>query len=146
VTNQEIDRLVDIYLTHLTDSARDCGWRGDSMAARMIEFMGCPPAPTGNDKSNEGMINAIRGLREQHPDFPMIERLVKEGLSDQNHSHQVLALLSKLHYRGIHGEEGNEANPLRAYDDEDRGKKIGQDLAEFRFNVKAGYRFFRRRL
>lgn len=144
LTNQQVDDLVDMYLSTITDPCFDGAWRGDSPCSRIGEGSG----PI-NAKSNESMINAIRGLRDVPAEFQAVKRLVQKALfgSDkETHSHQVCAVLAKHYYRGRYTKQVNGHEMEFNYNDEERARRIGQNLAQYRFNLKAGYRYFRRRM
>jgi hypothetical protein len=89
------------------------------MLARLIAFHGEIPEPTRNDQSNLSMINAITMLRETHSEFDNISKAVKKMLGDPEHSHKIIALLSRSYYRGLNSETG------ACYTDVDRIKRIG---------------------
>lgn len=128
---QEIDRLINVFLNGLTSIQKDAGWEGDSLLSRVIEFAGCPPMPSGMDRSNEAMINAIRFLHSSNPDFPRIQSAVNAGL--KFNYEKTLALLAKHYYQGLSDFQD------RAYTDELRGLKIGQSHQAFRHNVNRAY-------
>lgn len=141
LTNRQVDDLVESYLSHITDPRNDGAWRGDSPCSRIGEGSG----PI-NALSNESMINAISRLTDAPKGFSQVARLIHRavhGGDREKHSHQVLALLAKFYYRGLFFDAKSIQRP---YDDEERGRRIGQTLAQYRFNVKAGYRYFRRRM
>ncbi|MDP1931925.1 MAG: hypothetical protein Q8L60_10755 [Gammaproteobacteria bacterium] len=96
-----IDRLVNIWLSGLQSSSNDAGWQGMSLAARLIEYLGEPPGPTGNDQSNLTMINAIRMLRDQHPEYPMIAAAMSMLLRLRDTRDLATALAAKHLWRGL---------------------------------------------
>lgn len=135
---ENIDRLVNIWLTAIQSASNDAGWQGMSLAARLIEYMGEPPGPTGNDQSNLTMINAIRLLREPHGELPKIAAVLK--IMQFEVPDQSLALLAKNYYLGL--------NPStdKAYTDIDRAELVGQDYREFRYNLEKSYFSMRKEL
>lgn len=94
------DHLIDVYLEGLTSISNDAGWEGDSMMARLIQFHGEIPPPTGNDRSNEPMIRAIEKLRTKHALFDAIKREVGAMLGTYDESDKILALLADRYYQG----------------------------------------------
>lgn len=96
-----IDRLVNIWLSGLQSSSNDAGWQGMSLAARLIEYMGEPPGPTGNDQSNLTMINAIRLLRVQHSEFPSIAAAMSMLLMIRDTRDCALAISARHYYQGL---------------------------------------------
>src|SRR5690606_40981546 len=90
-----IDRLVWIWLSGLQSITADAGWEGMSLAARLIEFKGQPPGPTGNDQSNMAMINAIRLLRRRHAEYPFIATAMSLLLNCQDTQPMALAIAAK---------------------------------------------------
>lgn len=127
----EIDRLVGIWIDALTSASNDAGWEGMSLAARLIEFQGEPPPPTGNDQSNITMINAIRLLRAQGPDYPTIASAVINMRREK--PDQMMSLMAKNYYRGLNPESG------KAYSDADRAEYMDMTLEEFRYCLKKAY-------
>ena len=131
-TKQEIDRLINVFLNGLTSIQKDAGWEGDSLLSRVIEFAGCPPMPSGMDRSNEAMINAIRFLHRSNPDFPRIQAAMKTAL--KFHEKNAVAILAKHFYRGL------SDKTERVYKDEERASIVGQDLRSFRHNCSEAYK------
>ena len=135
--SQRVDKLINDFIDLCLDPSNDAGWRGDSMIARFIEFKGVPPGASGNDKSNEAMINHIRGLK----DAPKHQRIAKEFVFELYKSPKpysrlaVLSLLAKNAIRGlIQTEEGD-----RPVTDEDRARAVGVGVAEYRKLLAVGY-------
>lgn len=96
----EIDRLVNIWLSGLQSSSNDAGWQGMSLAARLIEYLGEPPGPTGNDQSNLTMINAIKLLRDRHAEFPSIAAAMSMLLRCKNTRDSAIAIAARHFYQG----------------------------------------------
>lgn len=127
----EIDRLVSIYLTGITSVSNDAGWEGMSLLDRLITFKGQPPPPTGNDQSNMSMIMAVRLLREQHAEFPLIAAAMK--MVQRQTWDQALAICAKNFYVGL-----SPANQ-KPFTDEMRAHAIGMDIAVFRYTLGKSY-------
>ena len=145
MNHDQIDHLINIYLDSITSISNDCGWRGEGIMAKAIDFGRAPPRSTGNVISNMSMVNAIQGLKSEHPEFPRICAIVQLLLHDSERSHQIIALLAHHYYRGlVRPKFGDDEAPDRAYDDGSRAKQIGQELSEYRFNVKAGRRWVKK--
>jgi hypothetical protein len=127
----EIDRLVNIFLTALTSLSNDAGWTGDSLLSRVIEFAGCPPRGTGMDLSNAAMINHIRHLHKTHPEFARIQRAIRCAL--KFNAEKTHALLAKHYYQGLTSLDGP------AFTDERRAAMVGQTYQAYRNNVVRAY-------
>lgn len=127
----EIDRLVSIYLNGISSASNDAGWEGMSLLDRLITFKGQPPPPTGNDQSNLSMILAIRLLREQHAEYPLIAAAMK--IMQRREWDQALALCAKNFYIGQHMET------QKPYTDEIRAQIIGMDPAQYRYTLGKAY-------
>lgn len=134
LSNEKIDSLVDAYIDVLADKAEDRCF---------------PSSVLGVLRENGGVLGGSFGsrspkwwaLKKSHPMFHRIHRIVKSGVKGDEQP-VIFALLAKHKYRGIIP----ESKPPRAYNDEDRARIVNQELAEFRGNVKLGYRYFRRML
>ena len=144
VGESRIDQLVNDFIDLCEDPSNDAGWRGDSMIARFIDFKGVPPGASGNDKSNEAMINHIKGLK----DVPRHQKIAKEfvlGLYKSTKPYSRLAVLSLLAKNAIRGliqtEEGD-----RPVSDEDRARAVGVGVAEYRKLLDVGYDYGREML
>lgn len=134
----EIDRLVNIYLTGITSITNDAGWSGDTMLSRLIQFKGQIPQATGNDQSNLSMILAIEKLRGIHHDYPKIRSAMRFVIRDN--PDQATAIVAKHYYSGIC------TTTDRTYRDEDRGRLTGQSLHTYRYNLKNAYYSVQREL
>lgn len=109
-----VDRLVDIYLDGIVSVSNDAGKTGDSILARVIEFGGQPPAPSGNDQSNLAMIHAIGMLTPQHHHFPAMRAVVNRLIARKGQAPHLMAKLVKEGYTGL-----NQATQ-KAYTREDK--------------------------
>lgn len=137
---ENIDRLVNIWLSGLQSSSNDAGWQGMSLAARLIEYMGEPPGPTGNDQSNLAMINAIRLLRQQHHEFPFIAAAMSMLLIGKDTRDSAVAIAAKHLYQG--------QCPFtdRAWTNEDRAKAIDMTISGFEWALGKAYPAVKREL
>ncbi|HBN15753.1 MAG: hypothetical protein CMQ46_05670 [Gammaproteobacteria bacterium] len=127
----EIDRLVSIYLNGLMSVSNDAGWEGMGLLDRLITFKGQPPPPTGNDQSNLSMIIAVRLLREQHKEFPLIAAAMR--VLQKRHWDQAIALCARNYYLGFCAWTG------KTYTDEARASEINMDMNLYRYNLQKGY-------
>jgi hypothetical protein len=128
---QELDHLVGIYLSGLESISNDAGWEGLSMAARMIEFKGEPPPPSGNDQADLAMIHAIRLLRKRHAKWPLICSAM--WVMQQHKWSEALAIMAKNYFIGQSDITG------RAYTDQERATMIDMDLRAYRYNLEKAY-------
>lgn len=130
---ENIDRLVNIWLSGLQSSAADAGWEGMSLAARLIEYEGQPPAPTGNDQSNLAMINAIRLLRDRHAEYPLIAAAMSMLLRGRNTTASALSISAKHFYTGLCPWSD------KAWTDADRARSLEMSHQEFRWALGKAY-------
>ena len=128
-----IDRLINIWLSGLQSSSNDAGWQGMSLAARLIEYLGEPPGPTGNDQSNLTMINAIKLLRERHAEFPFIAAAMSMLLSSADTRDSATAISAKHLY------QGQCPWTERAWTNETRAMAIDMTLSEFEWALGKAY-------
>lgn len=128
----KLDRLVAIYLNGLQSVTNDAGWEGMSLLERLIEFLGEPPPPTGNDQSNMSMIIAVRLLRRRHAEWPMIHGAM--SILQRHKRDQALCLMARNYYVGICPWTN------KAWTDENRAETIHQDVNTYRYNLQKGYR------
>ena len=143
-SDQDVKKLIDIYLDSLSSVSSDAGWSGESILSRMIQYGGEVPRGTGNDQSNSAMINAIELLRDEHPDLKKIRRIVFELIRDHAQYDAIIAVLSRQYYVGICAATG------RSYTDADRMREINQwpagsttdalEAAQFRIRAEARFR------
>jgi len=127
-----IDHYIQIYLNGIQSVSNDAGFESYSIMARMIDFKGDMPPPSGNDQADISMIRAMRLLRGVHEKMPVISSAV----SALKHTERpkIIALLAKNYFVGLCEWTG------KAYTDTQRAEEIGQSLDAFRHNVKASYR------
>ena len=128
-----IDRLVNIWLSGLQSSSNDAGWQGMSLAARLIEYLGEPPGPTGNDQSNLTMINAIQLLRDRHVEFPFIAASMSMLLRSRDTRDCAVAIAAKHLYRG------QCPWTEKTWNDEDRAQAVEMSYQEFRWSLGKAY-------
>ncbi len=129
----KIDRLVGIWLSGLQSSSNDAGWQGMSLAARLIEYLGEPPGPTGNDQSNLTMINAIKLLRERHAEFPFIAAAMQMLLHSTETKNSAVAISAKHLY------QGQCPWTERAWTNETRAMAVNMTLGEFEWALSTAY-------
>ena len=129
----EIDRLVNIWLSGLQSSSVDAGWQGMSLAARLIEYLGEPPGPTGNDQSNLTMINAIRLLREQHAEYPFIAAAMNMLLGSRDTRDQALAISARHYYQGLCDWTG------RTWTHDERAHMLQMTVDQFKWCLQRAY-------
>ena len=137
---EHIDRLVGIWLTGLQSCANDAGWEGMSLAARLIEYMGEPPGPTGNDQSNLTMINAIRLLRGRHAEFPAIAAAMSMLLRMPDTRDLALAIAARNYYQGLCDWTG------KTWTDHERASMHDMTFQEFRWALEKAYPAVQREL
>lgn len=130
---ENIDRLVSIWLNGLQSSSNDAGWEGMSLAARLIEYQGEPPAPTGNDQSNLAMINSIRLLRNRHAEYPKIAAAMSMMLRCKDTEQPALAVAARNYYQGIC------PHTDRPWSDEGRAAMIDQTYEQYRWHLGRAY-------
>ena len=143
----QISALINVYLDGITSISQDAGWEGDSMLAKIIEFGGAPPRGTGNDQSNVAMINAIRMLEKQHPEYRKIMLVVQVLQDGPGTKDKINALLAKHYYRGFNDHTG------KAFTNIDRMGLIGQEIGDmetadgrFRYDIRCAFRLVLREL
>ena len=136
----EIDRLVNIWISGLQSSSNDAGWQGMSLAARLIEYLGEPPGPTGNDQSNLTMINAIRLLREQHAEFPFIAAAMSMLLRCKDTRDGALAISARHYYQGLCDWTG------KTWTNDERATMLDMTLEQFKWSLQRAYPAIQREL
>lgn len=135
-----IDRLINIWLSGLQSSSNDAGWEGMSLAARLIEYLGEPPGPTGNDQSNLAMINAIRLLRDRHAEFPFIAAAMSMLLHGRDTRDCALAISSRHYYQGLCDWTG------QTWTNDERASMLEMTPDQFKWNLKRAYPAVQREL
>jgi len=109
---EEITGLINVYLDGLTSISTDVGWKGDSLMAKIIEFGGAIPKGAGNDQSNMSMINAIRMLKKQPPEFHKISSVIRVLSAKSGTEAAIRAILAKNYYLGLNPSTGKTFNDL----------------------------------
>lgn len=132
---EQINHLVDIYLNDLVSAKHDAGWHGDSMLARLIEFKGEIPPPTGYDQSNTHMIHEIRFLTEDHALLPDIKAALYTIPP-----HYSLAICARRFYVGMYLPEGGDPRTAREFNDEIRARLVGLNPKSFDKHVEQAYK------
>lgn len=128
-----IDRLVGIWVTGMLSTAQDAGWEGVSLAARLIEYEGQPPAASGNDQSNLAMINAIRLLRKEHAEYPVISAVMRVLLRMRDTRDIALAITAKHYYQGLRQQTN------RAWTHDDRAAELDMTPRQFKWCLQRAY-------
>lgn len=142
--------LINLWLDVVSSAAQDAGWHGDSPIARFMEYGIVPRGSEGRDQSNVTSMIAIRQLRDPHPDFYEIDRVMRSvmRLNDpKNHDDplvcdpRIAAVLARHYYCGAcpKTSDGDTPDKLRPYTNADRAAAIGQTLRTFERNLAQGY-------
>ena len=111
--------------------SNDAGWQGCGLMAKIIEFGGEPPPPSGYDRPDITMMQAVRLLRKPTPEFDFINHDMR--LLIQSHPKQAHALLSKHFYKGLCPKTD------RAWTDTDRAAAVKQHYSDFVSNLNRAY-------
>lgn len=139
MTKSDVIRLINLWLDVVSSAAQDAGWHGDSPIARFMEYGIVPRGSEGRDQSNVTSLIAIRQLRDPHPDFYAIDRVMRSVM--RSHRHQAEAVLARHYYCGAcpKTSEGDTPEKMRPYTNADRAAAIGQTLRTFERNLAQGY-------
>jgi len=128
-----IDRMVNIWLSGMMCNSNDAGWQGMSLAARLIEYIGQPPIPSGYDQSNMHMIISTEMLRRMPPEYAVIAPVMCMLFAMHDTRKPALAIAAKHYYRGLC------IKTDRTWTDTDRANDIGMTLDEYRWALKQAY-------
>lgn len=132
---RRIDHYIQIYLSDIQSVSNDAGFETYSILARLIDFQGYLPAPSGNDQSNMSLEKAMRLVRPRHAKAASIAGAVVMLLHTQ--SAPALALLAKNYY------VGQCEWTKKMFTDADRAGEIKQDVRSYRYNLHKAYPAFR---
>jgi len=125
--SRRITDLIEIYIEEKLSLSEDAGWGGESVASKLITYLGDIPKSTGLDQSNMAMINAMNLMKDQHPDYKKIAHAMQEI-----NINQYTAIIAKHALVHINEETG------KAYTDADRAYLVGQNVNTMKDNYRRG--------
>ena len=119
--------LIEIYIDDLLSVEEDAGWSGETVAAKLITYLGDIPKSTGLEQSNMAMINAIKLMKNQDPDYKLIAHAMQEISID--HYTAIIAKHVLKHINVV---------TSKPWTDQDRAYCINQNVNTFKDNYKRG--------
>lgn len=131
IDKQRIDDLVDDYLSWMESVHHDAGWH----SCGLLEKLKMPAVPPRPDLKDMKMVNESNYLRREPKELGLITAALK-NLHAKNIK-AWLAILARRYYQHTFLEASTRR--VTAYQDHHRASLVGQNLREYRHNLKRAY-------